>query len=83
MNKRLAACVQQTEIKSSYHWKDKIETEPEIKLSIKTRTALFAEVAHTIKEESSYETPEIISTPIIDGSDEYLSWISEETKHGD
>ena len=80
LNKRLAACIQQTEIRSSYHWKDKIETEPEIGLSIKTRSALFAEVARTIKEESGYETPEIIATPVIDGSEEYLRWISQETR---
>ena len=40
---------------------------------------LAALEAH-IKENHSYETPEIIATEIPWGSREYLTWISEETR---
>ena len=80
LEKRLAACIQASHIKSSYHWQGKIETEDEVRLLIKTRSELFKEVADTIKNELSYENPEIISTPVLQGSSEYLDWISEETQ---
>ena len=79
ISNKIAACVQTSEIRSTYLWKGNIETAPEIKLLIKTRTGLFDKVSASIKENSSYETPEIISVPIIMGSSEYLGWIDDVT----
>ncbi len=36
-----------------------------------------------IKANHSYDTLEIIATPIIAGSAEYLGWVSEETRQTD
>ncbi|HBL53616.1 MAG TPA: hypothetical protein DDZ34_06230, partial [Syntrophaceae bacterium] len=38
---------------------------------------LFARVESAIKKLHSYETPEIIAVPIVNGSKEYLKWLDE------
>jgi periplasmic divalent cation tolerance protein len=44
---------------------------------MKTREDLFPKVEAAIKKLHSYETPEIIAVPIIQGSTEYLKWLDE------
>jgi len=44
-------------------------------LLVKTRASLLSEIISLVKEIHSYEVPEIIALPIIDGSDEYLKWL--------
>ena len=75
VEKRLAACVQMFPIESVYLWKEKICDENEIMLFIKSKTALFDRISAAIKENHSYEVPEIIQIPITDGLPEYLRWI--------
>lgn len=77
---RVASCVQMTNIKSSYHWKGKIECDDEIHLAIKTKDELYSEVEKIIKENHSYEVPQIVKIPITDGLPAYLDWIKDETK---
>jgi len=77
VERRLAACVQALPVESTYVWKDQICVENEITLLIKSKTALFDEVAAAIKENHSYEVPEIIQCPITNGYSEYLRWIDE------
>ena len=80
LERKLAACVQLSgPITSIYRWKGKMETANEWLCLIKTREDLFEEVEITIKKLHSYETPEIIATPIIKGSKEYLKWLNKET----
>ena len=40
----------------------------------------FQALAEFLVEEHSYDEPEIVATPIVAGSDSYLSWIAEETR---
>lgn len=77
---RLAACVQSEEVESTYHWKGAVETDTEIRLTIKTRADLFDDVAAVVEEEISEETPEVIAVPIVQGNPAYLEWIAEETR---
>jgi periplasmic divalent cation tolerance protein len=79
VSRRLAACVQITDIRSCYTWKDKTVKEPEQLLLIKTASHLYPEVEKTILENHSYEVPEIVQIPIAQGFDRYLGWISENT----
>lgn len=46
----------------------------------KSTTALFPAIVEAVKALHSYEVPEIIATPIVCGSEDYLSWISAETQ---
>lgn len=74
------ADVQMSDIKSAYWWQGAVRNKPEILLTIKTKTELFNQVAQIIRENHSYDVPQIIAIPIITGSDDYLNWIKEETK---
>ncbi len=77
LEKQFAACVQIIgPIKSSYWWKDKIEQAEEWLCLIKTHEKYFDEIEKLISSIHSYETPEIIATPIITGSKKYIEWIS-------
>ena len=77
---KLAACVQQIPIKSIYRWKGVVEHADECLLLAKTRLSLSEELCSFIKKEHSYDVPEIVVTPIISGSEDYLGWIREETE---
>ena len=80
---RLAACVSLgAPVKSMYHWQGATETAQEIPLSVKTRAALFEDVAMAIRARHPYELPEIIAVPISDGLPDYLAWIDAGTRSG-
>ena len=77
---RLAACVQvMGPVSSTYHWQDQLEQSEEWLCSVKTVAERFAAVAAVIRELHSYQLPEIIATPIVAGSPEYLAWVQAET----
>jgi periplasmic divalent cation tolerance protein len=81
---RLAACVQMVgPIRSIYRWQGDIEDAQEWQLLIKTTVDAFPALEAHIKENHSYDTPEIIATPIAAGSAEYLGWVSAETTRSD
>ena len=78
---RVAACVNiAPNITSIFWWQDKLETDQEHLLIVKTRSSNVEEVVRLVKEIHSNEVPEVIALPIIDGNQEYLEWIGEETK---
>ena len=76
----LAACVQTTGVVSRYVWKGHVERADEVLLFIKTRAALFDAVQKRVMALHSYETPEIIALPILDGARAYLDWIDASTR---
>lgn len=77
---QLAACVQIVDSTSHYQWKGEQRTEPEKLLFIKTRRALYADVATALLRIHKYETPEVICVPIVAGLPAYLGWIDEVTR---
>ncbi len=73
----LAACVQiLPEMESVYRWQGKIERQSEILLLAKTTRAKFAELEREVRALHSYDTPEIVAVPIVNGSAPYLEWLS-------
>ncbi len=81
IDSKLAACVQVNgPAITHYIWKGKKERGEEFIILITTKKGLFPEVEKVIKEVHSYETPEILTIPIVGGSKEYLAWIEKETK---
>jgi periplasmic divalent cation tolerance protein len=42
---------------------------------MKSRMDLFAQVAERVKGLHSYEVPEILALPIVDGSKTYFDWL--------
>ncbi|MQY02600.1 divalent-cation tolerance protein CutA [Actinomadura macrotermitis] len=79
VSERLAACAQLVgPIASTYWWEGEIESAEEWMVLFKTTVARFDELASLITENHSYDTPEIIATPVVAGSLDYLTWISEQ-----
>jgi len=79
LEKRLAACVNiLPRVRSLYRWKGAIEDDQETLLLIKSNRALFLELRAEIDKLHSYEVPEVIAIPIVDGSERYLEWIDRE-----
>ncbi|MCW6038346.1 divalent-cation tolerance protein CutA [Spirulina subsalsa FACHB-351] len=76
---KLAACVSLTPIHSIYTWQGSIESAQEWQLVIKTNLAHYAAIEAKVQELHSYEVPEIIALPIVEGSAAYLGWIAENT----
>ena len=77
----LAACVTiGSPATSMYHWQGAIETADEIPLTIKTRAALFDQVAAAVRARHPYELPEIIAVPITDGAPDYLAWLDAQSR---
>jgi periplasmic divalent cation tolerance protein len=80
VQERLAACANiGGRVRSVFRWRGAINRESETLLLIKTRSELFEKLAKRVKELHSYEVPEIIALPIVDGSPEYIAWIMEST----
>ena len=75
IEKKLAACVQMFPVESVYFWQGKICEDDEVTLFIKSKTALFEEIASAIKANHEYEVPEIIQIPVTNGFPDYLKWI--------
>lgn len=78
---RLVACVNITSpVESVYRWEGKVEKAREFLLLMKTTRELFGEVQSTIRKIHSYTTPEILCLPVVDGSTDYLRWVTDSVK---
>lgn len=78
---RLAACANIVKnIRSIYMWKGSVQDDTEVLMIVKTRKSLFNAVSAKVRDIHSYEVPEIIALPIIDGSPDYLNWLKESTE---
>jgi len=78
VNERLAACVNiLPQIQSFYRWKGAVESAAEWLLVIKSSRALFHDVCAFLEKQHSYEVPEAIAIPILDGAPNYLNWLDE------
>ncbi|HXG18870.1 MAG TPA: divalent-cation tolerance protein CutA [Methylomirabilota bacterium] len=76
----LAACVNiLSPIRSIYRWEGKIADDKEWLLLIKTHQDRFSAVEAQVKALHSYQTPEVIALPVVQGAEEYLQWLVAET----
>ena len=75
---KLIACANIIEgVNSVFWWQGKIDEAKEVLLVLKSRRDLFEKIIKTVKSLHSYETPEIIALPIVEGNPDYLKWIDE------
>jgi periplasmic divalent cation tolerance protein len=76
LKERLIACANIIgPVSSLFHWAGKIEKAEEYLIFMKSREDLFEKLAETVKALHSYEVPEILVLPIVDGSRAYLDWL--------
>jgi periplasmic divalent cation tolerance protein len=77
--RRLAGCVQVSgPIQSTYRWQGKTETAEEWLCTAKTSREQLVSIQQLVEELHRYEVPELIATPIVDGSQKYLKWLAEQ-----
>ena len=75
VDQRVAACVNVLpKARSIYRWNEKVEEASEWMLLIKSRRDLFAALRSEIQKLHTYEVPELIALPVVDGSEAYLTW---------
>lgn len=79
VEQRLAACVNILPgTHSVYRWKGEIEDTAEWLLIIKSRRDLMDQLRAAIGKIHSYEVPELLAIPVVDGSESYLAWLDRE-----
>ncbi|HEY1760413.1 MAG TPA: divalent-cation tolerance protein CutA [Bryobacteraceae bacterium] len=76
---RLAACVNIVPgARSVYRWKGAIEDTAEWLLVIKSRRDLFSAIRGELAKMHTYEVPELLAMPVVEGSENYLAWMDRE-----
>ena len=83
LQQKLAACVNLLPVASHYRWKGKIEEAEEILMLVKTQRRLINQIVKLVERHHSYEVPEVIALPLIEGNPKYLQWIAESVKPGE
>jgi periplasmic divalent cation tolerance protein len=77
LDARVAACVNLVPgLRSFYHWKGDIEVAEEWLLLIKSSRPLFEPLRAILEKAHSYEVPELLALPVVDGSENYLNWLA-------
>jgi len=81
LEERLIACANIVNpVASFFHWKGKIDCADEYLVIMKSRLDLFAALEERVKALHSYEVPEILALPIVEGSADYLAWMRDNLK---
>jgi len=81
LKERLIACANiLNPVTSFFFWSGKIDKAEECLMVMKSRRDLFAELAECLKGLHSYEVPEVLAIPIVEGSAAYLAWMGEVLK---
>jgi periplasmic divalent cation tolerance protein len=62
-------------VTSLFRWKGKSEKAEEYLTIMKTRKDLFSKLAVAVKTLHSYEVPEILALPVVEGAKTYLNWL--------
>lgn len=83
VGERLAACVSVVpSLRSYYRWKGAIESAGECLLVIKTSRELFGPMRAAVEKAHSYDLPEMLALPVVEGSARYLDWLQAGIRSG-
>src|SRR4051812_42668065 len=75
---RLAACVNVIpRVRSFYRWEGAIESANECLLLIKSSRERFDSLRARLQEAHSYQVPEVLALPVIEGATNYLTWVDQ------
>lgn len=76
LEERLIACANILDSVSSFFWwQGKIDEEKEVLVIMKSNENLFEKLSKRVIELHSYDVPEILAIPIVNGSQSYLDWM--------
>ncbi|CAN8067302.1 unnamed protein product [Agarophyton chilense] len=80
VEERLVACVNVVRgVSSTYRWQDKVITDSELLLLMKTRASLVHALRARLIQLHPYQVPELIVHAVTDGNDAYLDWVRQST----
>ncbi|MEM9234457.1 MAG: divalent-cation tolerance protein CutA [Pseudomonadota bacterium] len=79
VDRRLAACVQFTTIRSVYRWGGEVQAGSEVRLDIKTSGVRQGDLINGLKELHPYDVPELIVLHADSAGEGYAKWVAEET----
>ncbi len=78
VQERLVACANIIPwVESIFMWDNKLNTEQETKVYLKTSSQSIEQVKQVILDNTDYEVPEILVFAIQDGNAAYLDWVKE------
>lgn len=67
-------------VSSLYWWANKITSDKEALLIVKTRSDAFDDLKRVVREVHPYDVPEIVLLQMAAGNSDYLDWVDRETK---
>lgn len=80
VQERYVACAQIVPwVESIYMWNNRLETSQESKVIFKTRAEHYEAIKKIIKENCTYEVPEITFINIDGANQEYADWLNQST----
>ena len=80
LEERLIACANLVGgVRSLYRWEGNVCDDREVLLFCKSRRSLFSRLSERVKSIHSYDVPEIIALPLVEGWQPYLEWLEQET----
>ncbi|HEY50233.1 MAG TPA: divalent-cation tolerance protein CutA [Dehalococcoidia bacterium] len=78
LEKKMVACVNIVRgIDSFFWWQGRLDSARENLLIAKTKASLLPEIVDAVRKRHSYDVPEVIALPIIDGNRDYLEWLEQ------
>lgn len=81
VQERLVACVNLLpSVSSIYRWEGKVEEGNEVQGIIKTSEDRIADLMELFLELHPYDVPELVFTPVVAGTSDYLDWVVESTR---
>jgi periplasmic divalent cation tolerance protein len=78
LEKKLIACANIVrDIESFFWWQGKLDHSSELLLIMKSRQELLEQIIQSVKDNHSYDVPEVVALPILGGNPDYLRWIDQ------
>ncbi len=76
VERRLAACVQISQIESVYAWQGALQQEREFRIVAKTVADRYHDVEQAIRELHDYDLPAIFALPVAAVFEPYAQWVA-------
>ena len=64
--------------RNEFMWRGAVERSKEFMLVIKSSRELLPDLQAELSRMHSYEIPEVLAIPIVDGAEDYLNWMGRE-----